>query len=439
MRSSIVDSVVNSQLPVQRMLERNPNLVDAAIELHQSGQIPPGTYLLDLDAIADNARAMAEAGRRLGLRVYAMTKQDGHNPYLGRIVVDAGMDAIVAVEAIEANILSRFGLPLGHIGHLSNIPKHQVARMVALGPDAITVHSYEAARAVSEAAKSQGRTQALYVRVNRPEDESFPGMVGGWSEDECVEGIRPLLDLPNVEVAGLTTHPAISYAHQDAWTVQPTDAFFTMLRAKEALEAGLGLADLRVNCAANCNSATFETLARYGATDVEPGSGISGSSLYHLYQDLPERPAQVYVSEVMHHWQGDTYTLGGGLTWLFQPDQWVPHCMVGSTFDEARARVMTMRLKGVVDYFGACPHDGAPPQVGATAVYPLLLPQIFMNRSYVAAVSGISRGAPQLEGLFDSATNELDENFVPIPAQETRERIERVSRSYALQADPGRG
>jgi hypothetical protein len=69
-------------------------------------------------------------------------------------------------------------------------------------------------------------------------------------------------------------------------------------------------------------------------------------------------------------------------------------------------------------------------RVGDSAVYPLLLPQMFMNRSYVAAVSGISDDAPRLEGLFDSAANELDENFAPLPAEVTRQNIERVARSY---------
>ncbi|MET7970493.1 alanine racemase [Micromonospora sp. NPDC005305] len=430
-----MDSVVDQQLPVRRMLERNPNLIKAAIELHQSGRIPAATYVLDLDTIAANARAMADVAARLGLRVYAMTKQDGHNPYLARTVLEQGLDGIVAVEAIEANILHRFGLPVSHVGHLSNIPRHQVPKMVAMHPDAITVFSYEAAKAVSDAAREQDRTQGLYVRVNRPGDEIFAGMVGGWHEDTCVEDIRPVLDLPNVYVAGLTMHPCISYKDTDPRTVEPTDAFFTMLRAKEKLEKGLGLSDLRVNCAANCNSATFETLARYGATDVEPGSGVTGSSLYHLYHDLAERPAQVYVSEVMHHWEGDAYTLGGGLTWLYSPDQWTPQCLVGSTFEQAAERVMALRLKGVVDYFGACADPGRTAQIGDTAVYPLLLPQMFMNRSYVAAVSGISRDEPKVEGLFDSASNELDENFVPLPPQETRARIERVARSYTTGSD----
>jgi predicted amino acid racemase len=427
------------QLPINRMLERNPGLIRAAIDLHQAGAIPPATYLLDLDAIADNASAMAEAARRLGLRVWVMTKQDGHNPFLAHVAIARGLDGTVAVEAIEANILHRFGLPIRHVGHLVNIPKHQVARMVAMRPEAITVYSVEAARAVSEAATAAGVEQGLYVRVNRVGDETFAGMVGGWDLDRCVEGIAPILDLPNVRIAGLTTHPVISYRNLDAYTAEPTDAFFTMLRGKERLERELGLRDLRVNCAANCNTVTFETLARYGATDVEPGSAMTGSTQFHLHADLPERPAQVYVSEVMHHWEGDVHTLGGGLTWLFQPDEWKPRALVGSTFEEARDRVLELRLKGVVDYFGAGRVAGRQSRIGDTAVYPLLLPQIFMNRAYVAAVSGISTGRPRVEGLFDSATNELDADFSPIAPLETRTRAEALAAQYAAVAPSAAG
>jgi hypothetical protein len=146
--------------------------------------------------------------------------------------------------------------------------------------------------------------------------------------------------------------------------------------------------------------------------------------------DGAQRRGRDQSSEVAHQWDGDVCVLGGGLTWLFASDEWAPRCVVGSSFDEARERVMTMRLKGVVDYFGVCTGLTPPPRIGDTAVFPLLLPQIFMNRAYVAVVSGISRGEPRLEGLFDSATNELDADFSPISAVETRANAERVARSY---------
>ena len=33
---------------------RNPNLIDAAVELHQKGLLLPDTYILDLDTIEEN-------------------------------------------------------------------------------------------------------------------------------------------------------------------------------------------------------------------------------------------------------------------------------------------------------------------------------------------------------------------------------------------------
>ena len=45
---------------LQRLIERNPRLLEAAIALHQQGRIPPNTWLIDLDAIAENARVLSE-------------------------------------------------------------------------------------------------------------------------------------------------------------------------------------------------------------------------------------------------------------------------------------------------------------------------------------------------------------------------------------------
>ena len=37
-----------------RIERQNPNLLEAAFSLHQSGAIPAATHVLDLDAIASN-------------------------------------------------------------------------------------------------------------------------------------------------------------------------------------------------------------------------------------------------------------------------------------------------------------------------------------------------------------------------------------------------
>jgi predicted amino acid racemase len=403
---------------LSRALQRNPEMIATAIDFHQNGIIPPATYMVDLDAVAANARLMVDEIKRHNLRSYIMTKQNGRNPYITRVALEQGIDSTVAVEAMEAQVIHRYGLPLGHVGHLSNIPKTQVPAIVAMEPEVMTVFTYEAAKAISDAARAQGRVQNLYVRVNKPGDEFFKGMVGGWTLENCVEGVRRIVELPNVQVTGLTSFVNIA---------RPTNTFFTMLKAKEILERELGLSDLRVNAPAFNNCATFAMLAEHGATDVEPGIGLLGSSLAHAYQDLAEKPAQVYVSEVMHHWDGEAYTLGGGLTYVETsggPHEYPVRCVTGTSFDEAKDNFLTLVERGIIDYHGVLA-DGEKAHVGDTAIYALRA-QFFVTRAYVAIVSGISTGEPRLEDLFDSAGNALDRDFAVIPAPQVVDKIERV-------------
>ncbi len=55
--------------------DRNSELVKAAARLHQSGEVPPNSYVVDLDSVRANARLVKECADRLGLKVYVMTKQ----------------------------------------------------------------------------------------------------------------------------------------------------------------------------------------------------------------------------------------------------------------------------------------------------------------------------------------------------------------------------
>ena len=52
---------------------RNPRLIEAAIALHQSGELPANTYVIDLDAIEDHARATSAKASSLGLTALAKT------------------------------------------------------------------------------------------------------------------------------------------------------------------------------------------------------------------------------------------------------------------------------------------------------------------------------------------------------------------------------
>src|SRR5689334_22604925 len=144
---------------LQPLIERNPRLLEAAIVLHQSGRIPPNTLVIDLDTVVENARLLAAEAKRLGLNTYLMSKQYGRNPYVSALALANGLHQMVAVDVQCSLLLRRYGIPVGHMGHLNQIPRHLVADMVAMRPEVITVYNAEHARWIDAAAANQGVRQ----------------------------------------------------------------------------------------------------------------------------------------------------------------------------------------------------------------------------------------------------------------------------------------
>ncbi len=83
-------------------------------------------------------------------------------------------------------------------------------------------------------------------------------------------------------------------------------------RAADAL-ARAGRRDIEINAPGTTSSAVVPALAEAGATQCEPGHGLTGTTPLHAMEDLPERPAAVYLTEVSHLHAGRAYCFGGGL------------------------------------------------------------------------------------------------------------------------------
>jgi predicted amino acid racemase len=410
-------------------------MLEAAIRLHQEGAIPPSTHLIDLDAVAHNASVIADAARRFDLTAFAMTKQDGHEPHMTGVVLDRGFDGVTAVEAMQAYRIHRHGFLLGNVGHTSQLPRAEVQRILAMDPQFVTVYNIEAAQRVSDACVRLGRTQPLYVTVGRPGEEGTEAeLFGGWDEAECVEEIRPILSLPNVRLAGIAQHITIDYPSQDdPHTARPTEAFFTALRARERLERELGLDELRINCSGNCNAVTAGILASYGATDIEPGAALVGSGRFHALLDMPEIPAQVFVSEITHHWAGNAYAIGGGFGFVWSMEGTLApfQGIVGRSLEQARAHPLDFRGPPWYDVYGLFADPDGIAGVGDTLLF-AHLPQVIMERCYVAPVSGIAQQRPVVEALLDSEGTVLDENRNPLSLEEARVSVDRVRKKYRL-------
>ncbi len=221
---------------VDQLIRRNAGLATAAVDLHQAGELPPSTYLIDLDALYENAAALCQEARRLGLSVLAMTKQFGRNPVAIQTLERAGVESFVAVDVADAQAINRAAAHLGHVGHLVQIPKHAAAEVAAMQPDYWTVVDETKAEEAGRAARSLGRTQAILARVFGPDDLTFASHAGGFAVGDVAATARNLSATRGCRLAGVTTYPALSF-NGASNTVEPTPNLATMRRVVTELES----------------------------------------------------------------------------------------------------------------------------------------------------------------------------------------------------------
>jgi predicted amino acid racemase len=432
-------SAIDEQSLLRRVVERNPGMIEAALRLHRDHRIPPNSWIVDLDAIAANADALSAKAGELGLTPYVMTKQFNRNPVVTQVAIKRGLNKAVAVDIHCARALHRYGVPVGHIGHLNQVPAREMDAAVAIGPDVITVYSVENARMISAAAAKAGVTQDLLVRPIGPDDVFFPGQEGGFPVDEVVAAAAQIQELPNVRVVGVTSFPVLRYNFGEDNRAEPeaNPNLETIRRVAQELTEQLGIEITQINAPGNTSVETLDLLAAGGATHVEPGHGLLGTTPNHILDGtLPEIPAYAYVSEVSHHFNGRAYAFGGGLWtqlagFLRLPDGTEPPLqgLVGSNLEELMSTVVTNEpLEQIIDYHASL-QPGEVAKVGDTVVLAFYT-QAQMNRSYIVPVSGIASGEPEPHGVFDVGTHMLDEDYAALPVAQVKREIERVLERY---------
>lgn len=382
------------------LMRRNPELIRAAIELHQSAALPANTYVLDLDAIGENAAALATEAGRLGLTAFAMTKQIGRNPDACRAIARAGIDAAVAVDMQCARTTSAAGMRLGHVGHLVQVPRAEAATAAALAPDNWTVFSHDKAVEAAAASVAAGRDQALLARIHAGGDEFYRGHEGGFPAADLAAVADRLDSLAGAHFAGVTTFPALLF-DATVGTVRATANLRTIEAAARRLRDA-GRDDVRVNGPGTTSAATLSTLAGAGVTQVEPGHALTGTTPWHAVAELVERPAVCYLSEISHRYADRGYFFGGGLYVdpVFPPYQ--IRAVVGGSADSTRLLDATLPPPQTIDYYGELDLSSAAPAGTGDSVVLGFRIQAFVTRAYTAAVSGISTGRHRVEGVWSS-------------------------------------
>lgn len=422
------------------LVRRNPGLIEYSAELHQKNLIPVGTYVLDLDAHVRNAASMIHEAKNRGVKLYYMTKQINRNPLVAHAVLNTGFEGAVAVEPQELRSLVRYGVKIGHAGHLVNVPESEIDFVLKVArPQVITVFNIEKAKMISGRAAKLGIKQDLLVRPMNARDVSYPYMEGGVAEADAVKLIKDIDALPNVRVAGITSFPCMLY---DVKAKRPTFTpnIDTLMRvAHEAEKNGLELT--QINTPPCCITKTIPLYAEKGSTHLEPGLGVSGMAAWHCMEpDVhPEVPAGVYVTEISHFVDQYAYVYGGGFNYIeifemaYDGESYIPSqstlkmkALVGRTpkgvFEN---QVDAEHFHGIIDYHAKL-WSNPSVRVGDTVVYGFRT-QMFVTRGQVAVVSGLSENNPRLVGLFDHANNLIDRFGHTMGEEKTHELIRKFT------------
>lgn len=385
------------------LVRRNPAFIRAAVHLHQQGLIPANSYVIDTDAVRENTRRFLEETTKRNLIVLLMTKQVGRNPFFLRAAVEAGIESFVAVDLEDARRIHSAGHRVGHVGHLVQVARAETRAAAAMTPRFWTVFSEQKAVQAAAAAAELGTTQHLLTRIHADGDIFYTGHQGGFPAERVAEVADQLDDLDGGTFAGVTTFPALLYDH-DKKEVRATPNLRTLEQAAEALSRA-GRSTVQVNAPGTTSIEVLNMLASAGATQVEPGHGLTGTTPLHAVRELPERPAVLYLSEVSHFHGGRAYCFGGGLYIdpVFPPYQ--VHALVGADAEAALGDPVPAELPPpeAIDYYGMLDvPKGRAVSDGDTVIFGFRI-QAFVTRAFVVPISGVDSESPRVEGVWSAA------------------------------------
>lgn len=412
------------------LLERNAPLAEFALDALRRKELLPDTFVLDMDALEENAALiLAEAGR-LGLSLYCMLKQLGRIPAVGSLLTGMGFAGVVCVDFREALTMLEYGVPLGNVGHLVQTPKAALEKILTAQPDIMTIYSLEKAREIGAICQNRGRSrgkpgpQAVMLRVHAPGDVVYPGQQGGFLLEDLEQSLAALETIKGIVPAGVCAFPCLLY-DADAGEVLPTPNLATVQKAA-ALLRSRGYENIQVNLPSVSCVHTLPLIAGQGGTHAEPGHALTGTTPYHAGTHKPslgaqglerdgqvrdgqerdcqerngqvrggrERPALAYVTEISHNSEGRAYCYGGG----HYRRGGLARALTGDSLASAVTRGAFAPSPESIDYHFALEGE-APVSQGVLMCF---RSQVFVTRSEVALVRGLSRGAPCIESLWSS-------------------------------------
>ena len=381
---------------IKALQRQNPALIASTLRFWQQGRIAPDSWVIDVDQVLENGKQLLKTAQQYGISLYLMTKQFGRNPWLAEKLLALGYQGIVVVDYKESRVMRRAGLPVSHQGHLVQIPSAQVAGAVEQGTEVITLFSLEKAREVSAAAVAAGRTQAVMLKVYGENDFLYPGQESGFSLADLDSVVADIRQLPGITLAGLTHFPCLLWDEKQE-KILPTPNLRSLLAARDKLESlGVSVRQLNAPSATSCSS--LPMLAEFGVTHAEPGHALTGTIPANQQGDQPERIAMLWLSEVSHHFAGQSYCYGGG----YYRRGHAKHALVFAPGSSIAQQAQLNKVDdSSIDYY--LPLEGEFP-IGSAAIF-CFRTQIFVTRSDVVLIDYDQQGQPYVIGVYDSLGN----------------------------------
>lgn len=381
---------------LQALEKQNPALIDAAYLLWQQGKIVPDSYVIDVDQLLENARLLVAQAQRFGIKLYIMGKQFGRNPLLYRRLLEAGCDGIVAVDYKEVRQLYRHSLPVAHLGHLVQPPTAMLPEIIRQQPQVITVYSLEKIVQIATEAVKQQRTQSLLLKVYQIGDLLYSGQESGFHLDELPGLLAKITPLSGVRVVGVTHFPCLLFDTERQRT-QPTVNLATLVSAKAILQQQ-GITVEQLNAPSASSYSTLPLLAQHGVTHAEPGHAFTGTLPANQQGTEPEKVAILYLSEISHHFNQNSYCFGGG----YYRRGNLKQALIIDQEQRHYADILPLEASSI-DY---CLGLAGEAKVGS-AVIMSFRTQIFVTRSDVVLVQGIQSQQPRVLGIYNSQGDRL--------------------------------
>jgi len=391
---------------LETLCRRNPEFIQSVVRLHQKGELRANTYVLDYDAIKENLTYMSTEAGRLGLTIYPMTKQIGRNPAILDLIKDMNFGKVVVVDWMGAKQIAANGVEIGHVGHLVQIPKAEASAIARLKPEVWTVFSYEKAAEISQAFSDLDQIQHLLVRVWKDGDTFYKGHEGGVHLNDLLKTAKKIDALPNVKIVGVTSFPCLLF-DEEKKKLHVTPNMDTIIESSEVLGRD-GFEIKQVNAPGTTSTVALDILARKGATHVEPGHGMTGTTPLHAFSDLHEKPAILYLSEVSHIHAGHAYFYGGGLYVDPVFSNYTVRALSGRDSDS----ILEGRYEAVlpdpssIDYYGMLRTDSKTVTSGDTVIL-CFRAQVFHTRANIAVIERNKNEVFSIKGYWDTTGREL--------------------------------